>query len=372
VDLEDDFSEWEQSPFDPSFDPHTHPEDFSDVDFRYQFRPRRKFLQTGDHERFLERMAYYEFSPHGESVLLRIFDCGADRGRNAGSSGRGRQHAFKKRKRCGYPLCPTCGQGGKYRSKAREIADWARSGADIFGPDHVSYVTIDAPVCCPTRVVETMTEFRDDLKEFFQKVLGNTNLKGEFELYVRVSSVDLDSGEVIWEELGENKVKLPDAFDGEKPLREQFKWPVGMEDSEQKVCRGTYTTGVLGLLPHVHLFLIHPTEDRKTVRALLKEWFPGNNRVSVLPIQDRKGWDGKVWCGFKRIANYLSDKSSAVKGGDRGGEIGRDFDPVAQAVIYDAYCEAMKGQKRRLKIEVRRPLRTLPAPQPMKAAGSEI
>jgi hypothetical protein len=88
--------------------------------------------------------------------------------------------------------------------------------------------------------------------------------------------------------------------------------------------------------------VVHPGLTRDKLAKILRLVFGQHKAVRIDAIRDRVTAGGRWFNGADRAANYLCDKSSAVKGERRAA-----MDVQKQMVAFDAYCRMTRGTRRR-------------------------
>jgi hypothetical protein len=101
--------------------------------------------------------------------------------------------------------------------------------------------------------------------------------------------------------------------------------------------------------PHLHAIVVHPGISRRRLSRLLSSVFKpstGDQPVRVERITDRIGAGGRWVNGPNRVVSYCLDKSAAVKGEQRSGNV------PAQIAAFEAYARLGRGQRRRPRLRI--------------------
>jgi|tagenome__1003787_1003787.scaffolds.fasta_scaffold20715936_2 hypothetical protein len=280
-------------------------------------RVAERLAQSAQHRAFSERVRQFQsgLSPKAIQLLEQIESCGTGRVRST-SDGRYRV----ERERCRYPVCPTCGIRGRDREVPRVI-DLFLNGKEAFGDEAVSFLTVNMEPCLPSEVREVVSNARVTLTKLIAKASLNVRIEGEFEF-------------VFWDEVGRKGKRRPRAWD-------------------RKLGEGCMTTPPLthGLKvkPHLHAIVVHCGLSRRSLSRLLHRVFKsrtGGQPVRVEQIADRVGAGGRWVSGPSRVVKYFLDKSAAVKGGQRSGDL------LAQGAAFEAYVWLCAGQRRRPRLRI--------------------
>jgi hypothetical protein len=280
-------------------------------------RVAERLAQSGQHRAFCERVRQFqsELSPEAAQVLEQIEACGSGRVR---STSKGLYRV--ERERCKYPVCPTCGVRGRNRELPR-VVELFLNGKEAFGDEAVSLMTVNMEPCLPSEVREVVSEARKDLSKLIAKASLNVRIEGEFEF-------------AIWDEARP------------KGRRKARGW-------RGKLGEGSMTTPTLQqgqkVKPHLHAIVVHPGISRGRLSRLLGSVFKsstGDQPVRVERITDRIGAGGRWVNGPNRVVSYFLDKSAAVKGEQRSGDI------LAQIAAFEAYVRLSGGQRRRPRLRI--------------------
>jgi len=225
-----------------------------------------------------------------------------------------------ERERCRYPVCPTCGIRARDRELPRVI-ELFQNGKEAFGEEAVSLITVNMETCLPSEVREVVSQARGDLSKLIAKAFLKVRIEGEFEF-------------AIWDEARP------------KGRRKARGW-------RGKLGEGSMTTPTLPkgqkVKPHLHAIVVHPGISRRRLSRLLGSVFKsstGDQPVRVERITDRIGAGGRWVNGPNRVVSYFLDKSAAVKGEQRSGDV------LAQIAAFEAYVRFGGGQRRRPRLRI--------------------
>lgn len=276
-----------------------------------------RLAQSAQHRAFCARVRQFQsvLSPEAVQVLEKIEACGSGRVRSTPKS------LYRvERQRCGYPVCPTCGLRGRNRELPRVI-DLFLNGKEAFGGEAVSFMTVNMEPCEPSQVRDAVSRARIDLRNLLAKASLNVRIEGEFEF-------------AFWE------------GGGRKGRRRVRGW-------KRKLGEGSKTTQAIShgrkVKPHLHAIVVHPGISRRRLSRLLGCVFKSKaegQSVRVERITDRPGAGGRWVNGPDRVVKYFLDKSAAVKGEQRSGNV------MAQLAAFEAYVRLSSGQRRRPRLRI--------------------
>jgi hypothetical protein len=280
-------------------------------------RVAERLAQSGQHRAFCERVRQFQsvLSAEAVQVLQLIEACGSGRVR---STSKGLYRV--ERERCRYPVCPTCGIKSRNRELPRVI-ELFQNGKEAFGEETVSLMTVNLEPCLPSEVREVVSQARVDLSKLIGKAFLNVRIEGEFEF-------------AIWDGVARTGRRKARGWRG-------------------KLGEGSMTTPTLQsgqkVKAHFHAIVVHPGISRRRLSRVLGSVFKsstGDQPVRVERITDRIGAGGRWVNGPNRVVNYFLDKSAAVKGEQRSGDV------LAQIAAFEAYVRLGRSQRRRPRLRI--------------------
>ena len=376
----------EEDPYHPAFDPVFEDDDpvmeeqYARGLIAYQLVV-KPWVRTGRlHAILRERLQDLPMSFYGDMVRADVIRCGLDRVKKPGKD---KLAVF----RCGHPVCPTCGERQK-RTLAEELIPVVKGWIKQFGRDHVSYVSVDGEVCSTGDVAQALSRFRRAFENTHHRNLPGTEVRGEFELAPtdhdklpmpkgkkrsksrsrsRLKPDRVEEQVSLLTEVGPRLVParvLHRDQDGDYILDQGSTIRVIETYGVEKVKVWDRSVSTKGGSPctlnplspgdrvkvHCHVVICHPEMSRPLVRSILEGTFESKGGVSVLEIEDRYDRWGRRMDGVEFVCAYIFDKSSGVKGGKRQDESADNpggMDAIRQAAVFDAYCIAGKGSRKR-------------------------
>jgi hypothetical protein len=326
--------------------------------------PRR----TREQADMLDRLDPFKdsLSPEGRRVFDLLRRCGTGHVQSGWVEGYRIERSW-----CRHPMCMRCGAEQADRI-SRENSSLIRAAQEQFGPDSISFVSVEADVCEVDDLTRVISRLRKRFRNTITRKLDpkcSLYFQGEMDVSVKFNLFDVGERTTVPPRPHQRETDSLIASCGRSRKAKNASPRLTRVEHEStppvlyNSCAGGLWDRVM-VLPHVHGVLIHPEVTRERVRQVLREPFTdtldlkfhaagvaASRRrapVRVEPITDRNGRFGEPIDGAGRVGRYIADRAGAVKGMARAG------DPREQAMAFDAFARAMGGTRRRMTFRIGR------------------
>ena len=237
-------------------------------------------------------------------------------------------------------MCMRCGAEQADRI-SRENSSLIRAAQEQFGPDSISFVSVEADVCEVDDLTRAISRLRKQFRNTITRKLDpkcSLYFQGEMDVSVKFgerSSVPPRPHQRETDSLIASCGRSRKAKNASPRLTrvEHESTPPVLYNS----CAGGLWDGVM-VLPHVHGVLIHPEVTRERVRQVLREPFTDTLDLNAAGVAASR----------RRAPVRVEPITGAVKGTARAG------DPREQAMAFDAFALAMGGTRRRMTFRIGR------------------